>query len=102
MEIFRVEMTACNSIGNVFPWGTESQPCGDSPHAEEQVKKRVLNPCDRKLGFSGAVALSPALTSAPLQGREGGSVSLTQNLMSGSFPQNRCIPSFGCFQESRR
>lgn len=95
-------MTACKIFGNVFHWDTESQPCDDSTHAEEQVKKRGLKPSDRKMGFPGAVALSPTLTSALLKGKEGGSVSLTQNLMSGSFPQNRCIPSFGCFQESRR
>lgn len=95
-------MTACKSIGNVFQWDTEFQPCDDSPHAEEPDKNGVLNPCDRKKGFSGAVALPPALTSALLKERKGRSVSLTQNLMSGSFPQNRCIPSFGCFQESRR
>lgn len=61
-------MTACKSIGKVFLWDTESQPCDDSPHGEEPVKRGILNPCDRKMGLSGAVALSPTLTSALLAG----------------------------------
>lgn len=68
-----MEMTACESIRNVPHWDTGYQPCGDTQQREEPVKKEFVNPLDtsflnRKVGFSGAVALSPNTPSAFLAG----------------------------------
>lgn len=68
-----MEMTACESIGKVPHWEMGYQACGDTQQGEEQVKTEFVNPLntsalDRKVGFSGVVALSPNTPSAFLAG----------------------------------
>lgn len=68
-----MEMTTCESIGKVPHWDMGYQPCGDTQQGEEPVKKEFVNPLDtssldRKVGFSGAAALSLNTPSAFLAG----------------------------------
>jgi len=66
-----METTACESMGKTPHWDTGYQPHGDTQQGEGPVKKEFVKPLDtldRKVGFSGAVSLSPNTPSSFLAG----------------------------------
>lgn len=76
-EIWK-EMTAWESIRKVIHWETRYQPCSDTQQDKETYQNEFVNSLDtsslgRKVGFSGAVQLSPNVPFAPLagEGKEG-------------------------------